>query len=406
MTNSPPPNVKHWPEEAGRVLASGIDSLVLAINVSWKSDALFEQLAALKERAKKAQDEEPVLLTLSADSGTWVFNVKPHGAGGYEWILASRELTMKIGNWKILKQRPSLMVDIRAETLWTHGPEAVIERVGVILHALGAVPVSVKPSRADLARDILIADENWSRDLVDSFVTRAESIAIYLKHRKLSGFTIGSDKMLVRIYDKALEIRKSKKLWMYNVWQIPDVPQGHRAIRVELQMRRAVLHSLGGDSWEKFRSRLPDVWAYGTQKWLRVVDDAELHHTQQIISPWWLLIMADFAGMQSGEPLIRKKAIQQDLLQLAAQTLGTLSSIATIVTNDATIQGDTLLDVRSHTEHALRIARDVARLTDKAFTERVKKKHAKYARQPASTSQKRKNRARVNRVLNDEGGNG
>ncbi len=402
MTNSPPPNVKLRPDEPGRVLASGIDSLVLAIEAYWLSDGTFESLTELKERAKKAQADEPVVLRLNDGLSSWAFNVKPHGAGGYEWILVSREATMKIGNWRVLKQRPSVMIDIRAETLWTHGPQVVVTRVAFILRNLGATIVRIKPSRVDLACDILLPYEAWSMGLLENFVTRANHKAVYLQQKQLSGFTIGSGAMLVRIYDKALEIRKSKKVWMYDIWQIPEVPQGHRVIRVEFQMRRELLHSLEGDSWDQFKWNLPRIWSYNTQNWLRLVENATLHHTQQTLVPWWVLVMSQFDGMQAGTPLVRKKAIQQDILQLAAQTLGTLSSITTMITDDAAIEGDALLDAQSHTDFALRVARDIMQLRDADFTENVKRKHAKYARRPASASHQRKNRARLARALGYE----
>lgn len=405
MTNSPPSNVSLLPDEPGRVLATGIDSLVLAVEGYWLSDDTFKFLASVKEQAKKALKDSPVVVTFADGNGSWPFNVKPHGAGGYEWLLVSRDLTMKIGNWRTQEQRPNVMIEIRAETLWTHGPESLVKRVSMLLSLLGLKVVCIKPSRVDLTRDILLREGDWSLRLLENFVTRAVDTAVYFKHRKLSGFTIGSGDLLVRLYDKPLEIRKSKKLWMYDIWGIPEVPEGHRVIRVEAQMRRELLHSLGCDSWGDFEAKTDGVWAYDTRKWLRLVDNSTLHHTQQTLLPWWKLISAKFKGLQAGEPLVRTKAIQQDIYQLAAQTLGTLSSIATIVTSDSTIEGDELLDVRSHTDLALRIARDCTRLTDEAFTEGMKRKHAKYHRHPSSTSQKRKNRARVNRALNDEGEN-
>lgn len=115
--------------EPARVLASGIDSLVLAVDVNWRSQETFKRLAPLKLRAKENHTDEPTVLAVSAGSADWRFVVKAHGAGGYEWLLTCQELAMKVGNWLRPKQRPSVMVEIRSETLWTHGPDAVVSRV-------------------------------------------------------------------------------------------------------------------------------------------------------------------------------------------------------------------------------------------------------------------------------------
>ncbi len=77
------------------VLASGIDSLSLALQVEWQSSRLFELLAALKEEAKKTAQDHPARLEVGSDNADWLFCVKPHGKDGYEWILTGSELTLK-----------------------------------------------------------------------------------------------------------------------------------------------------------------------------------------------------------------------------------------------------------------------------------------------------------------------
>ena len=87
MTNSSPSNVKLGENEPCRVLASGIDSLSLAIQVEWQSDRAFQVLETLKKIAKSSKEAAPAQLDMGSESADWVFEVRPHGKDGYEWLL-------------------------------------------------------------------------------------------------------------------------------------------------------------------------------------------------------------------------------------------------------------------------------------------------------------------------------
>ncbi|MBL4698098.1 MAG: hypothetical protein JKX70_04615 [Phycisphaerales bacterium] len=179
MTNSPPSKVKLEQNEPARVLASGIDSLVLALDVIWANDTTFKRLAELKSKAKLEKEDEPAELIVDDETSPWHFVIKPHGTGGYEWLLTSHEMGMRIGNWLEPHQRPSVMVDIRSETLWTHGTQATVERVVSLIETLGGEVVSIKPSRVDICVDTLIPIEAWNRNLINSIV-HGQGISIHI----------------------------------------------------------------------------------------------------------------------------------------------------------------------------------------------------------------------------------
>ena len=95
MTNSPPRKVKS-PNMATetKVLASGFDTLVLAVDVSWKGRGLFEDLEEWKRAAKGHDDGKPIILQAGGVFGKIVFNLKPFGKRGYEWILLAIPLVL------------------------------------------------------------------------------------------------------------------------------------------------------------------------------------------------------------------------------------------------------------------------------------------------------------------------
>lgn len=298
MTISPPANVKVEVEE-GRVLSSGFDTLVLSIDVQWESDALFLKLGELKELAKGAEMQTPGVLQAAGGADPWIFNLAPHGAQGYEWLLVGRGFTLKIGNWMTPKSRPSVMAELRSEALWHQGPRATADAVRSLLENQGGQVLSVKASRADLCVDVLLPAAAWSVHVKDHLVTRAVNVASFDWHRKLTGLGIGSGMISARLYDKPLEIAtQSHKVWMFDVWRLPSVPLGRRVIRVEFQLRREAIKDLGIDTLAELLAQGGNVWAYCTQEWLKLQDDPGKHHTQQQTLPWWGVVQNGFAGAQ------------------------------------------------------------------------------------------------------------
>ncbi len=381
MTNSPPSNVKLNESEA-RALASGIDSLVLAIDVEWLSTETFELLALLKAAAKDNHSDAPGVFTFEDGTNPWIFNVVPNGVGGYEWLLHSHDLALKIGSSMTPTSRPSLMAEIRSETLWTLSAEAAVAWVIELLAGIGARVIHAKPSRVDLCVDVLIHESEWSTGLTEHFVTRARDVKSNLQHGELSGFSIGKGAMSARLYDKPREIALiSHKEWMYDIWGIDSIDADHRVVRVEFQLRRSTLKELGVDTWDHLTSMLPEIWAYCTKKWLRIVHDASVHHTQQVVMPWWQVVTDGFTGAQGAEPLVRRKAIIADKKQIARQLLGCASSIVALQMQGDVIRSGETLDLETFLELAVREAVAQSGYDDDEFTYRVRQKQAKRSRQ-------------------------
>jgi hypothetical protein len=387
VTNSPPANVSTAPGglprgKAARVLASGIDSLVLALSLHWRDEKAFQLLADLKQSAKERGDEEPLRVEWDVDGTIERFRVQPHGKQGAEWLLVGPDYGLAIAKAMAPGQRPNAMVDIRSEALWTHGADAMVERIKKVLDGLGAFVELVKPSRLDLCVDLLIREKDWSAGLKDHFVTRARYISTHDSNRELSGFSIGRGVMSARLYDKPREIaEKSGKLWMFGVWGLPEVPPGHVIVRIECQVRRDVLREGRVNSWDDVRRKLRRLWAYCTQRWLRVVDDPKLHHTMQRLRPWWKVVQGGFEGAQQAWPLVREQAVNRDRRRLAAQTLGTLGSLLAL-SDDAELDEMAELDQLSALHAALAQARLWGKVSDAEFKRRQQLKRAKYRRPP------------------------
>jgi hypothetical protein len=379
MTISPPSNVVLGPDEPARVLAQGVDTLVLAIDLEWRNDQFFDLLRELKVEAKN--DDGSATGKLEAGGiGRWLFKVRPNGAEGFEWLLSSRELRMSVGNWSEPKQRPSVMVTIASETLWAHGVAESVAWVESLLFVAGADVIRTKVSRLDVCTDILIPSEVWQENLHRNFVTRATKIDLHLDRYRLTGYNIGRGKIAARMYDKPVEIdQKSKKYWMYPIWGLKSVPDGHHIIRVEYQLRREGLKQYGIDLIADLDENLPGLWSALTRRWLRLVGDRAKHHTHQKLLPFWAIVQGAVPGAQDACPLVRQKAIKADESQLRSQARGLITSLTALLRQGDLIDADEVLDIESHLVEAIRsFRRD--NWTDERFTTEVKGKQARFHR--------------------------
>ena len=327
MTISPPAKVKISPENEYQVLASGIDTLVLAIDVHWKDDTFFNQLEEMKALAIQFENDHPIQFP----GKMLLASIKPYGRKGYQWIVENGDFEFSIGRWLKPDSRPSIMVSIRSEALWREGPLEIVEYIKDTLFLAGAESLLIKPSRVDVCMDISFPDNEWNMGLIPLRVTRSRYAAPHFDNVAMTGLSIGKGDIAARLYDKILEInKKSKKTWMFDIWDIWDsmaeILKDKKIIRVEWQFRREALKELGIDHIDDLFSHIENLWAYFTQDWLKFQDSPGEHHTMRKTLLWWNIVQNGFLGIQSPRPLIRCKAIQPRKEQLHAQTYGTLTS--------------------------------------------------------------------------------
>lgn len=324
MTISHPSNVKN-------ILASGIDSLVISMDIAWKDSSIFTVLDEFKEKAKENSVDYQGHIKHFQPEEVWPFTIKPHGTKGFSWILTGSDFTYKIANSLEPGSRPNVMIEIRSETLWRLGPEEAINIALSVITANGGRILIAKLSRVDLCLDFLMPDKRWSYELMEYAVTRAADTAPFFHHRNLTGIRIGKGFISARLYDKPLEIKQqSKKEWMYEIWGIKEVPEGEKIIRIEFQLRREILKELCLNTAEDLFQRVDRAWAYCTRKWLKFQDRPGLHHTQRSTLKWYEEIQDGFKGVQGAEPLVREKAVSSDKKRLMQQANGLIESLHAI----------------------------------------------------------------------------
>lgn len=324
MTIRHPSNVKN-------ILASGVDSLVISMNIDWKDESFFTVLDELKEKAKQYSLDYPGNIKHFNPEEVYPFTIKPHGTKGFSWILSGADFTYKITKSVAPNSRPNGMIEFRSEALWRLGAADVLRIAFGIIEANGGHIIEAKLSRVDLCLDFIMPENRWSQDLTEYAVTRATDIGTYKKNNKLTGIRIGKGVISARLYDKPLEIQQqSKKVWMFDIWGIQEVPPEKKIIRIEFQMRREALKELGLKTTEDLFQKIDQAWAYCTKSWLKFQDRPGLHHTQRSTFKWYEEIQDGFQGAQGAEPLVREKAVSMDKKRLTQQANGLITSIHAI----------------------------------------------------------------------------
>ena len=227
---------------------------------------------------------------------------------------------------------------------------------------------------------MLLPSEVWREELRHHFITKATKVDPHFDRKRLTGFSIGRDKISARLYDKPLEIeQQSKKYWMYRIWGLKSVPNGHHIIRVEYQIRRERLKEFGINLISDLDGNLPGLWSFLTHKWLRLVDDTAKHHTHQKLLPFWAIVQTAVPGAQDACALVRQEAIRADEAQIRNQMRGMITSLAALYRQGDLIESGEVLDIESHLIEIVRSFRS-DNWTDERFTAEVKRKQAKYMR--------------------------
>ena len=377
-TNSPPANWGVLLSEKGYALSSGVDKLVLAVDLQWRGSEFFKTLDQLKENAIAQGCSMPGFLHSPEHGVTWAYQVSQFGKEGYQWLLTSPEYAMKLGNWPQPRSRPSAMIEISSLSLWMQGVTEAVDRILFLLKHVGGWATAVKVSRVDLCLDLLVQRTLWSPDLAKNIVCRARAKANHESGRSFSGFEFGRGKIGCRMYDKPLEIaEKSKKTWFYDIWNIiqDEMPDELRVIRTEFQLRREVLKELGLNTVWEFMNHPRNLWAYCVHEWLKFTDDPLRDPREQTVLPFWTTVQEGFMGGQCAHPLIRAKAVNIKKKQLAQQLIGQLTSLIVVESQK--------FGPKVELEQQMPLLERCAKLMDlddDALSERVRRKQGKYLR--------------------------
>ena len=242
----------------------GVDSLYL----SYPGTLSDKTLDRLKHLKALAQSSEPVQQARAQFLlGGHIFEVKDKGAPLFPYVLDDGAFRIQLA--KPSKTVPMAYVKVSSTYLAHVGPAEAEKALYALLSELGEIREAANVSRIDLFVDFVShQDMEWNRQ---AWVTRAASVNAYAVNEKFSGWTVGQGSDIsARLYNKLLEIVKSGKDYLLDLWGQVGWQPGEPVWRLEFQIKREVLGQKGIGKLYDVLKHLNGLWSYGTTEWLRL----------------------------------------------------------------------------------------------------------------------------------------
>ena len=139
-----------------------------------------------------------------------------------------------------------------------------------------------------------------------------------------------------KVYDKTVKVDKDKDLDTPLLWELNGWNKTDTVIRTEFSMKREFLKEIDNGkfvSLEYFLNHIPDIWAFLTQKWLRLVEEVkENNSTWSVITSFWNIVTTSFDNVFN--TVIRKKNYNGKITQLLAQGIGCFKQMISMGMNN------------------------------------------------------------------------
>jgi hypothetical protein len=277
-----------------KIVGAGIDSLYLSYPGKLNEGAQ-RVLDRLKEQAQSRNSDLRSLAQYPI--GDWIFEVSDKGARYFSYVLTDSRFRIELSRGSA-ENMPMAHVQVSSIALASRGVAKVVADLTETLREIGSLTGAPTVSRADLFVDIVteldltqIDDSQW--------VTRARSVAQYTQEGRRSGYVVGrGGDMLLRLYDKTLEIQRSGKNHAALAWKRGGWDGSSVVWRTEVQFRRNALRSAATRTAEDLLANSGSLWHYALGEWCRlcVPDSGDSKRSRWMTHAFWtaLLAVSDF----------------------------------------------------------------------------------------------------------------
>ena len=195
-----------------------------------------EKLAALKTRAQNRNTPEPYTL------GLIEFFVQDKGRGMFSYVLKHPEIEVWLAP-NATKGSPNASIRLSAFGLANTEATLLWEIACVCLGTLGHFsPLAL--TRVDVAADF----QGWEPTYGDmrGMVCDAPYRGLHGTAESIGTYQYGKGAVVLRLYNKSVEIAEHKRLWMKEVWSLTRRYDASLPVwRIEVQLRNQALKELG-----------------------------------------------------------------------------------------------------------------------------------------------------------------
>jgi len=305
-TSGAPPSNTAPAKDTGsipKILRTGVDSLYC----SWPGSVFPEieqHLETLKQFAQFAPPDRQQAPQMTLRDH--LFDVAPSGRGRFPYLLRDNWYEIQLSRASA-KSLPFALVKFSSELLSNSGVMKPYRKIQVLLDDLGESE-PCKVSRLDICADFH-TEFDFSSPPVEAWISQSKRMDSHWVD-EFTGFSFGlGGSISARLYDKTREIQKSGKTFLYPLWSeggwLGELP----VWRLEFQFRREVLAEFGVQSVEDVEAKLDALWAYGTEKWLRltVPSQTDSARTRWPTHPIWTALQKAEFNAPGSAPLDRTR---------------------------------------------------------------------------------------------------
>lgn len=321
----------------------GLDTLEVGFGVEWPEN--WDRITSSLDQAKKdAADPEASPNLCLMPLGGLLWKVSPKGAAGgvyMAWQLEAEGVRLLLMNRQTpYGETPNLRIILGSLACLGQGSMVNIKAFcRGLVERLGVVVKFEKVSRVDFMQDQggVAVKEYVDLFRADQFISRAVKMGEYGEFRmgrRATGFTIGADTMMLRIYDKLAELKKDPvkaAAWSGAVWggKVPG-----EVTRVEFELKREALKTLEVDTLDDLESKAAAICEYLTTQWMRFVVGGvdRTHTTREEVHALWKRVQEGFR-QKLGRVCAAVRHIVRgasDVSALVKQAAGCMLSVAAI----------------------------------------------------------------------------
>lgn len=312
-------------------VVNGLDFLKVSFWLDWDSNTFFRELESLKIHLQTGEEN-----TIPYHgTGGFDWNLHRTGTSRYNYRLTTGDLTLLFNTRRSDGVVPNTRLEIGSLSCWSPGFFTIYERIYSWLKALGATFVRESVSEVHLAADFInIETKSLGIENEDKWISRVHKFNVHYHRRNLSGITLGKGDIMLRIYDKVLELQNSphKQIVFAEIWG--SVPYNKVPVtRVEFQLRKTVLNEFENkvQTVKDLLFALHALWQYCTQSWSRFCQKSvnRNHNQSKAINSefWQSVVNVSWSGVHEIE---RKKRRQNKSLdQIRANLRGMAMTAST-----------------------------------------------------------------------------
>lgn len=319
--------------------------------------SLFDILDFMK---KQVQDTELDCIPIFKENG-FDWNIYRSGAKMYPYRLKSGDITLLFNRRRSNDKIPNCRMEIGSLSCWSPGFFSIYERVKTFLACYGGKIVKERVSEVHLTADFVGADikvttldhrDNWIalarndgdydgikvRQNIDDPDPDELAFDRHFTNRRFSGLNIGSGDMMLRVYDKVTELKRTrathKQQVFSEIWGVNRYDE-QPVTRVEYQIRRPKLRQFANEEGNTINTvtdlvnTLSSLWRYLTTEWTRHTEGpVNRNHNQSKsrVSEFWQKVQAvvwtGVFGYVRTHPVKHK-----DTVMLRKQIRGSLMSV-------------------------------------------------------------------------------